>query len=324
MSRNILILSCGTRNKIIQYFKQEFQGSGKVFAADCSKLAPALYEADDYFIVPRINEPNYIDYILELCEKNNVLAVFTLIDPEISLLAQNADRFNAIGVVTMVSSYDVIERSFDKFDFYSWLVKHNYCTARTYENKKLFYQDVERELLDYPVFMKPRKGSASLNISKALDREDVEFLLRRYPDLLIQEYMNGVEIGADVYIDLKSQEVVSIFTKEKLLMRAGETDKSVSFKDEKLFELIKKFVKEAGYIGAIDIDIFKIGDDYYISEVNPRFGGGYLHAYECDVNFPRMILNNLQQMSNEDSIGDYEEGICMMKYNDVSIYKVSE
>ncbi|WP_294847865.1 hypothetical protein [uncultured Eubacterium sp.] len=39
-----------------------------------------------------------------------------------------------------------------------------------------------------------------------------------------------------------SGEVVSIFTKKKLKMRAGETDKAVSFKDEKLFELIKEFV----------------------------------------------------------------------------------
>ena len=43
---NILILSCGTRNKIIQYFKKELKGQGKVIAADCWELAPALYEAD--------------------------------------------------------------------------------------------------------------------------------------------------------------------------------------------------------------------------------------------------------------------------------------
>ena len=54
-------------------------------------------------------------------------------------------------------------------------------------------------------------------------------------------------------------------------MRAGETDKSVSVKDEKLFDLITRFVKKAGFKGIIDIDIFKINGEYYISEVNPRF-----------------------------------------------------
>ncbi len=64
---NILILSCGTRNKIVQYFKKELAGKGQVMATDCSKLAPALYDADKYFIVPRIDEEGYIDIILSIC-----------------------------------------------------------------------------------------------------------------------------------------------------------------------------------------------------------------------------------------------------------------
>ena len=35
------------------------------------------------------------------------------------------------------------------------------------------------------------------------------------------------------------------FVKEKIQMRAGETDKSVSFKDERLFQLICDFVKRS-------------------------------------------------------------------------------
>ncbi|MFP3422199.1 ATP-grasp domain-containing protein, partial [Bacillus sp. SIMBA_161] len=85
---------------------------------------------------------------------------------------------------------------------------------------------------------------------------------------------------------------VAIFAKEKLKMRAGETDKSVSVKDEKLLYLVANLVKIAGFQGVIDIDVFKKNNEYYISEVNPRFGGGYPHAYECGVNIPKMIINN--------------------------------
>ena len=138
---------------------------------------------------------------------------------------------------------------------------------------------------------------------------------------MIQEFMNGQEIGADVYIDLISGEVVSIFTKKKIKMRAGETDKAVSFKDPKLFALIEKFVLEAGYRGQIDIDIFDIGGEYYISEVNPRFGGGYPHAYEAGCDHMTLILNNLRGTANVKNIGAYEEGVYMMKYNEVKIVK---
>jgi len=138
---------------------------------------------------------------------------------------------------------------------------------------------------------------------------------------MIQEFLNGQEIGADVYIDLISREVVSIFTKKKILMRAGETDKSVSFKNPKLFDFIEKFVTESGWLGQIDIDIFDVDGVYHISEVNPRFGGGYPHAYECGCDHMKLILNNLAGKINKKQIGDYEEDVYMMKYNEIAIKK---
>lgn len=79
---------------------------------------------------------------------------------------------------------------------------------------------------------------------------------------------------------------------------------------------------KAGYRGQIDIDIFDVNGEYYISEVNPRFGGGYPHAYECGVNHMRMIINNLCNKKNNCYIGKYEEGRVMMKYNELKIIEV--
>lgn len=135
--------------------------------------------------------------------------------------------------------------------------------------------------------------------------------------LMIQEFLDGQEIGADVYVDMVSGEVVSIFTKKKLKMRAGETDKAVSFKDPVLFELIERFVRETGFKGQVDIDVFNIGGEYYISEVNPRFGGGYPHAYESGCDHIELIVNNLDGVANKPRIGEYDEGIVMMKYNEI-------
>ena len=119
-----------------------------------------------------------------------------------------------------------------------------------------------------------------------------------YDDLMIQEYMDGQEYGADVYMDMISGRCTSIFVKKKIKMRAGETDKSVSFKDEKLFELIRHFAETCGFCGMIDIDIFEIDGVYYISEVNPRFGGGYPHAYACGVNMPAAVCKDPSSSSH--------------------------
>ena len=270
---NILILSAGTRNKVVQYFKRALRGRGKVIATDMTTIAPAVYEADRFYQVPRMTAPGYLDVILDICKKEKIDGVLSLIDPELSLLAKNKDKFEAIGTTVIGSSYELCEMSLDKYQMYKWLSRYGYKCAKSYMNKEEFFADVEVGKAKYPVFVKPVRGSASIAITKVYDKETIELLFAHSDGLMIQEFLDGQEIGADVYIDMISHEIVSIFTKKKILMRAGETDKAVSFKDQKLFDLIERFVGESGYRGQIDIDLFEIGGEYYISEVNPRFGG---------------------------------------------------
>ena len=316
---NILILSAGTRNKIIQYFKRTVGSKGKVIATDMQLIAPAIYDADKFYQVPRMTEANYLDTIFEICKKEKINAVLTLIDPELSLLAENKDKFAELGVTVIGSSYELCERALDKMQMYRWLSEKGYNCAKSYDNKDEFYNDLSKGVIDFPVFVKPIRGSASLAISKVADRDTLELLWKNSDGLMIQEYLKGQEIGADCYIDLLSKELVSVFTKKKLLMRAGETDKAVSFKDQKLFDLIEKFVFESGWLGQIDIDIFDVNGKYYISEVNPRFGGGYPHAYESGCDHMKLIENNINGIANSKCIGNYDEDIYMMKYNEIAI-----
>lgn len=319
---NILLLSVGTRNKIVQYFKHVFNEAGnKVFAADLSEIAPALYEADSFFLDKKMSEVGYLEQILDFCKNNSIKGILSLIDPELSVLAKNNEKFKEIGVTVIGSSYDLCEMALDKMQMFEWLTNNGYNCAMSWKDKDLFYQELDKGNVKFPVFVKPYRGSASVSISKVYDKETVELLFEHEDDLMIQEFLNGQEIGADVYIDMISGEVVSIFTKKKLKMRAGETDKSVSFKDPILFDLIEDFAIKSGYKGQIDIDIFNVNGQYYISEVNPRFGGGYPHAYESGCNHMKLILNNLNGIQNHKNIGAYEEGIYMMKYNEIKIIK---
>lgn len=318
---NFLILSAGTRNKIVQYFKKELNGKGLVVATDCSKLAPAIYEADKYYIVPRIDDKDYLNCILDICIKEKINGLISLIDPELSLISENIVKFKEIGVTPIISEHKNVEMCFNKYKMYQFLVENGIRTAKTYIDKNEFYKDLEKENMKFPVFVKPIEGSASININKVYNRDELELLWKKENNLLIQQFMDGEEFGADVYIDMISNEISAIFTKKKIKMRAGETDKSVSIKDEKLFSIIKDFVKKAEFKGIIDIDIFKVNGEYYISEVNPRFGGGYPHAYESKVNIPKMIINNLEGKINNEQIGDYEKDIYMMKYNEVKILR---
>ena len=140
---NILILAAGTRNKVVQYFKKTFDGVGTVVATDASELAPAIYDADKHYIVPHISSPGYIDVVLDICRKERIGGVLSLIDPELSLLAANKEKFKAVGTTVIGSSYDLCEMSLDKMQMYEWLKKHGYNCAQSWMEKEAFYRAVD-------------------------------------------------------------------------------------------------------------------------------------------------------------------------------------
>lgn len=312
--KNILILNAGTRNMLIQYFKQECKKEAQIIVTDSYELAPALYEADKGYVTKRWDETGYWDEIDEICDKENIGLILSLIDPELELLATQQRRFEKKGIIVNIGNEETIKTTFDKFKTLEFIRAHDYPWIRSYISLPKAMDAIKRGELNFPVVVKPRKGSGSTGVEMVYSVERLEQIITEGSDMLIQEYMSGQEIGADVYVDLITGEVVSIFTKKKLKMRSGETDKSVSFKDEKLLLMLTKFVKEFDLKGVNDIDLFEKGGEYYISEINPRFGGGYLHAFATGVNFPKYLINNMQGIPNRAEIGLYDENIYMMKY----------
>lgn len=310
---NLLITSCGRRTELIKYFKKEFENQGNIIVTDCDNLAPALYSADKYYITSTIYSECYIDELIKICKRESISGIFSLIDPEIELLGKNKEKFEKLGVMLIASEYKQSSTFFDKYKSYLFFENYGFNCAKTYVNINEFKKDLANKKIDFPVFVKPRKGSASIGINKINNLKHLEILFEMQKDLVIQEFIKGIEYGVDVYVDLISKEVVSIFIKEKIKMRAGETDKARSVKDEKLFEIIENLMKKSKLVGPIDIDVFKENDEWIISEINPRFGGGYPVAHKCNVNFPKSILNNLKELPSKRSIGNYEKDVYLIK-----------
>ena len=140
-------------------------------------------------------------------------------------------------------------------------------------------------------------------------------------EFIVQPAIIGKEYGVDIYVDMISGEVVSYFCKEKLRMRAGETEKSLSVRNKTLESLVKETVTKIGLRGPIDIDVLERDGKFYVLEINPRFGGGYPHAYECGVDFPTLIANNCMGIVNKPSDPTYEENVLGLKYSDIVIKK---
>lgn len=322
-SINLLILSCGTRNLLIRYFKTERSSIGKVIGTDCSPYAPALYEADTHYIVPRMTETGYLDTILDICCRESIGAVLPLQEDELFLIASHRKLFADKGITPIVSDSEMIELCRDKFAFYKFLKRNDFPVITSCNSFDSFKQMLRSGDMKLPVFLKPSRGCGSIGIQKIEQMDLLEVLCRNQKEAyIIQNYADGEEFGADIYVDLLTQKLITVFVKKKLRMRAGETEKSVSYWDDELYFLIKKVVDALHLTGPIDMDIFQINYQYYISEINPRFGGGYPHAYNCGINFPHLIAENLSGNANKPEIGNYEEGVCMLKYTDLMITRM--
>ena len=313
-SLNIIISCCGTRNNIVRYFKRELNGKGTVIATDCSPLAPALYEADVSCVVSRIDSPAYINELLDLCRKHHVDAIISLLDPELLLLAEHRRQFLDIGVIPIVSGIHAIATSFDKFKMNIWLAEHGFPALKTYLSAEEFKMDHAKKNIEFPVYVKPRCGSGSVDTYMVFSMEELTFRIKQRNDFLIQECVTGIEYAADAYGDMLSHKPVSFFLKRKLRKRDGETDKCISAEDDSLRDQIFRFIEEFGLAGPLDFDVVHSNGLYYIIDVNPRFGGGYPIAFSHGINFFEMILNNLSGKANTFKNHAYEPGVYSMKY----------
>lgn len=314
---NLMILSPGRRCELVKSFKDRLNMSGrKVIALDMNKYAPALYFADKYHVIKKdfSRLGSYVDDIIRICKKEKVGFLLTLIDPELEILSKYHARFESDGMKLILPDDNVVKTTFDKYLFYlkykDLLPLALTCFTRADILKRIRAGDVK-----YPVMAKPRKGSASIGIRRVDSARD-------FPDVgcdkdhIYQEFLYGKEIGIDAYFDLISGRLVSVFMKEKIAMRSGETDKSVSFFSGDILKHILKLECAGGYKGPIDIDAFvsKSGK-IRINEINTRFGGGYAHAHYCGADFIKLAARNMEGRENKANLGDYKTGVVMMKCN---------
>ena len=322
---NLLFCSVGRRGRLLRNVKETIGKTGLLVGTDLQSIAPALQFCDRAYVVPRITDPAYVDTILEICRENGIKAVTTLIDPEIEILAANSDRFLQAGVIPLCPAPQSAIYCFDKYELYKYLTEKGIPTPLTFHDWDEFKAALADGRISFPVFMKPVCGSGSVGAHKVhtLEQAEADWNSGEH-DYIIQELMTGGDCDADVYVDTISHKAVAAFSKRKIETRIGGASKTISFKDSKLFAFIERICSVFEFNGPLDMDFFIKDGEYYLSEINPRFGGAYLHAYGAGVDFIKLIVNNINGIENPVDIGGYEEDVLMMMYDDVVIARKSE
>lgn len=304
---NVLLSCVGRRDYLVEYFRQALNGSGEVLATNSYAEAAGMLAADRAFVLPRVDDPGYIEALLELCARERVGLLLSLFDLDVAVLTPMRDRFLSIGTVLVASSPDVVELCFDKWRSHGFLTGIGLRSPRTY----LSLEDARRAVADgslaFPLVVKPRWGTGSIALEYAEDLEELDFTYKRVRkrlagsylacrsladlehDVLIQERLVGIEYGLDVVNDLRGEQA-ACFVKQKLEMRSGETDRAVTLDDPQLEAVGLCIAGKLRHVGNLDVDIIRVGSEPYVLEMNPRFGGLYPFSHVAGANIPAALL----------------------------------
>ncbi|MBD2521578.1 ATP-grasp domain-containing protein [Nostoc sp. FACHB-133] len=304
---NVMLTCVGRRNYLVKLFQEALENRGLVFAGDTSLEAPALQEADKSFLLPPVNHEDYFDKLLYICEQYQVRLLIPLNDLELPLLAKQRDRFLNIGTIPVISSSEVIDICFDKLATFKFLNSLGISVPKTYLSINEAREAIKHQEICFPLVVKPRWGSASIGIEYPEDDEELELAYLRSKKMisksflagisstdsdeyiLIQEKAIGQEYGLDIVNNLAGTHITT-FVKQKLGMRAGETDRALTVEHEVLKKLGEKIGKNIGHIGNLDCDVIVGQKSACVLEMNPRFGGGYPFSHVAGANIPAALI----------------------------------
>ena len=326
---NILFTCAGRRTYLLKYFKENLSEGDKVVATDMQLSAPALQVADVKLQVPAVYDPKYVETTLQICREQHIDALLSLNDLELPILAENKAKFEAEGVKVIVSDPSVIDIAFDKYKTAQWVESLGLKSPKTFVRLEDAKRALQTGELHFPLFMKPRWGSGSIGLETIADMEELDvyyhLLMKKIKKtilatasvgdeyIMIQEKLTGNEFGLDVMNDLSGNHV-AVSVKQKLAMRAGETDKAVTVDLPEVREIGQKIGTALKHIGNLDVDVMQNENgEYCVLELNPRFGGGFPFSYEAGVNLPKAIIEWVKGNSIDVSILQPEYGRMFSK-----------
>jgi carbamoyl-phosphate synthase large subunit len=284
----LLFTNAGRRTYMVEFALDVNDGSEslEVFVSDCQADVPAFHVSDKVKtkLLPPVLEDKtrYIDQLETYVKTNKIDLIIPLSDLDLDILAKNKSRFNEFGSTVMVSDLKTVNRFMNKKLNYEFCQSNNLPTTPSYFSRSTFDDH-------FPAIQKPIFGSGSAGIVKINSADDLA-TFEQDRDML-QHWIDGEEYGVDILNDL-SGNFVRACVKKKLLMRAGETDRSKTLNHPGIEKLSQKISSIFHHVGNLDVDIIETADGHLIPiDFNPRFGGGYPATHVSGLNYLQAIID---------------------------------
>jgi len=285
----------------------------RLIGSDTAATAPALHCVDEHVLVPPIADDDYIPALLETVHRHDVAALIPTIDTDLPSISRNRDAFENAGCIPLIADPEVIDVCRDKIKTYEFLHENEIDTPATYTPAEIHATNEH----EFPYFIKPRYGSASLRVHKIRDQFDLDYYLRKIKEPIVQEFVDGLEHTLDVYVGLTG-EPRCVVPRARWQVRGGEVCKGVVIKDHKVMDAGRRVVEALGpsVRGVVTLQCIVTAEHRIrFIEINPRFGGGAPLGIAAGADYPAWLLQELRGQTPEIEFDGFRHGLCMLRYD---------
>jgi carbamoyl-phosphate synthase large subunit len=315
----LVLTSIGKRVQLIKHLKKSFS----VIGVDAGELNPGKAFVDKFYRIPNANESGYIESLLDICKKEEVVVLVPLYEGEFEILHNAREQFKEIETLILLSNGEILDVCKDKKKTYKYFLNSEINIPKVYSEDEiqeiLTYGDIDK----LPLIIKPKDGMGSDGVYKINTLNELKFFKEYVKNGIIQEFIDGDEYTVDTLVDLKGNPVY-VVPRKRLEVRAGEVVKSCTINDKKIVDETLKVIKYLNklrdktglsLLGPLTIQFFKKSNgEVYLLEINPRFGGGVPLSFEAGADYGKRILDILEGKQLE-YINDFKE-ITMLRYEE--------
>lgn len=310
---NLVFTSVGRRVQLLQAFRQamaDFGLAGRLIGTDMNRLAPALAVVDRAYRVPPATDPEYPLALADICGRERATLVFPLVDPELPVLAHHRAALEETGARVVVLAEPAMRITRDK-----WLTNQFFERTGLAAPRSWLPEDIGGPL-PFPLFIRPRNGSASQNAFKINNAAELKFFARYVPDAIIQEFIDGDEITCDVICDPDGK-LLGVAARQRLEVRGGEVSKGVTIHNPRIIEACAAIARALPAIGPITVQCRMRDGEPMFTEINARFGGGAPLGIAAGVDSPRWLTAWAAGIDVDiPPIGSYQSGLYLSRFDD--------
>lgn len=276
-ARNVLVFPAGTEigleiHQALQHCKEVvLHGAGQAI----SNHAPFVYER--YHTLPSINEPSWLEALIDLCRNLSIDYIFPAYDDVIVELALHR---NKIPATVLMASDDVCQITRSKSKTYSRL-RDAVRVPRLYS---------QTDVKIFPLFVKPDRGQGSHGAQLVRDEAELTAATSAIKDLIVCEFLPGEEYTVDCFSD-REQGILFCGARVRLRMRNGIAVHTRTVNLNGVQVIAKRIHEALRMHGAWFFQLKRANDgELTLLEVAPRIAGSMSAHRVLGVNFPLLTI----------------------------------